>query len=381
MKKVNIVFLTILFLFINNAEAQKHILKSIEWKKKGVLPATNGHLLGFAGVVAGVSNDVFIVGGGANFPDSMPWLGGKKKYYDDLYVYKKNTQDSLVLFRSLKLPFPLGYAACVSTKNGIVVAGGENAEGIRGSVLLLQWDTATQEIITKYLPSLPYPVTGAGIAESNGIIYLAGGDMQQATSNHLWRLDLNNTDAEWKEMPSLPQPTSHAVFVVDATANALYLVGGRRKNEGKPSTLYNDVFAFDLQSMQWKKKRSLPYALSAGTGAVVGNNIVLFGGDTGETFHKTEEIILAIAHEKNDEKKRALMLEKIKLQSGHPGFCGKEWAYDVNKNQWKVVGCIPFDVPVTTVAVPWSGEVIIAGGEIRAGVRTTQFISAKMILQ
>lgn len=380
MKLSNIILLSIILFITKSASAQKDIVKPIEWKKTGSLPNTNGHPLGFAGVVAGVSNDVFIVGGGANFPDSMPWLGGKKKYYDDLYVYQKNSNDSMILFRSFKLPFPLGYAACISTDSGIVFAGGENENGISDKVLLLQWNKATQDVTTKYLPKLPYPLTGAGAAVHDNILYVAGGDRGSETSDHFYCLDLNSPEANWKELPALPHPASHFVFLYQENTNALYLVGGRKKNIGKPSTLYKGVYSYDLNGRQWENKHPLPYALSAGTGAVVNGNIILFGGDQGATFHKTEELIFAIAKERDESKKRYMMMEKMKVQSGHPGFCGSELAYNVNKNKWQQVGCIPFEVPVTTVAVPWKNEVIIAGGEIRAGVRTPQIISAKINL-
>lgn len=375
-----LLFITIILLLNKNATAQKDKVKLIEWKKIGLLPETNGHPLGFAGAVAGVSNNMFIVGGGANFPDTMPWLGGKKKYYDDLYVYQKNDNDSLVLFRSFKLPFPLGYAACVSSTKGIIFVGGENANGISDKVLLLQWNVATQDINTMYLPDLPYPLTGAGALVHDGILYVAGGDMGAETSKHFLSLNLNSANAEWKELAALQQPTSHAVFatVSDEGDDLLYLVGGRKKNPEAPSTLYKEVFAYDLKKDKWIKKHALPHVLSAGTGVAVGNKIILFGGDTGETFHKTEELIFAIAKEKNEDRKKQLTLEKIKVQSGHPGFCGTEWMYDSSTNRWSQAGCIPFDVPVTTVAVPWNHEVIIAGGEIRAGVRTPQILSAKI---
>jgi len=38
--------------------------------------------MGVAGPLAGVDRGMLLVGGGCNFPDSMPWAGGKKKYYN-----------------------------------------------------------------------------------------------------------------------------------------------------------------------------------------------------------------------------------------------------------------------------------------------------------
>ena len=41
---------------------------------------------GFAGGFAGVSHDALIFAGGANFPDAPPWDGGKKVWYDSIFV-------------------------------------------------------------------------------------------------------------------------------------------------------------------------------------------------------------------------------------------------------------------------------------------------------
>ncbi len=51
----------------------------IDWKELSSLNEINGKpSLGYAGPVTGIINNHLIIGGGANFPDSMPWLGGKK---------------------------------------------------------------------------------------------------------------------------------------------------------------------------------------------------------------------------------------------------------------------------------------------------------------
>jgi cyclically-permuted mutarotase family protein len=358
-------------------------VKSIQWNIAGVLPLTNGKALGFAGPVVGMNNDVLIVGGGSNFPDNMPWLRGKKKYYDDLFVFKKNINDSLALFKSFKLPFALAYSANVSTNKGVVVAGGENENGISKKVLMVQWNEATQNISIKNLPDLPFGVTNASAVVHNDKIYLAGGEMRNEVSNHFLSLNLNDLNAEWESLPSLPKPISNSVMVVQSNGlnDCIYIIGGRKKNADSTSDLYASNFQFDLKTNEWTEKRSLPYTLSAGTGVAVGlNSVLLFGGDNGATFHKTEEIILAINKEKDEAKKKQLAIEKIKVQATHPGFCKQVLLYDIKKDKWKAIGCIPYDSPVTTTAVKWNHEVIIPGGEIRAGVRTVQILSAKIIL-
>lgn len=369
--------------FITDASAQKSKV-TIDWNIAGALPSTSGKQLGFAGPVAGVGNNVLIVGGGSNFPDSMPWLGGKKKYYNDLYVFKKDNKDSLILFKSFKLPFPLAYSANCSSSRGIIVAGGENENGISNKVLLIQWIEARQNIRIKNLPDLPFEVTNASVVVRNEKVYLAGGEMTNEVSNHFLSLDLNNINAGWKNLPHLPKPVSHFVMTVQSNGkdDCIYVIGGRRKNADGPSDLYISNDQFDLKTNKWKEKKSLPYMLSAGTGVAFGtNSILLFGGDKGTTFHKTEELIFAISNEKDEAKKARLNAEKIKVQSTHPGFCRQVLLYNTKKDEWKTIGNIPFDSPATTTAVKWDNKIIIPGGEIRAGVRTTQILSAKIVVK
>lgn len=375
-------FLLLIMMLFTAAEAQKKETVAVNWRVAGELPATAGQKksLGLAGAFAGANNNVLLVGGGSNFPDSMPWLGGKKKYYDDVFVYRKNADDSLVLLNSFKLPFALAYAASCSTAQGVVVAGGEAEEGLSKKVLLLQWQTDSN-IHIENLPDLPFAVTNASILVRQQRIYLAGGETVSAVSDQFLSLDLENVARGWKALPSLPKPVSHAVMVVQSNGReeCIYLLGGRKKNAGGTSDLYASNWQFDFTKAKWTMKESLPYALSAGTGAAVADHaIVLFGGDSGETFHRTEELIAAIGKETNAEKKGALNEEKIKTQSTHPGFSRQVLLYDTEKNKWKAVGNIPFDTPVTATAVKWNNEVFIPGGEIRAGVRTPLILSAKI---
>ncbi len=368
----------------NPLHAQKDESFSLDWQKPGTLPETRGKLLGVAGPIAGVMNNVFVTGGGANFPEAMPWHGGAKVYYDDLFFYRKKENDSLVRFASAKLPFPLAYATCVSTDKGLVIAGGENDNGVSNKVLLLNWDNEQLRLTIRFLADLPIAVTSPSATVLGDIIYLAGGDEGTKATDQFIYLNLNKPEAKWQQLPPLRQPTSHAVLAAqhDGTTDCIYLIGGRKKNPENPSTLYETVFRFDFKTRIWQKMKSLDHPLSAGTGVAAGSHsILLFGGDTGETFHKTEELIFAIAKEKNDEQKRVLIEEKIKVQSGHPGFSNKILCYNTQTNTWKEMGEIPFDPPVTTVAIKWVNEVIIPGGEIRAGVRTPQIISAKITVK
>lgn len=374
---------TIPFILLSTTSIAQPKAENINWCVAATLPPATktDKQLGVAGPLAGVHNGVLMVGGGANFPQAMPWLGGKKMYYRDVYLFKKGAKGNLNFLQQVLLPEAVGYSANCSTPIGVVSAGGENEAGITNKVWLLQWNGTTLKI--EDLPPLPQGLTNAMLTYSDGCIYLAGGETAIEATRHFLYLDLNHLANGWLPLPQLPQPTTHGVLVVqeDGDGKSIYLLGGRSKTNSGISKLYNNVYAFNLAKKVWEEKASLPYALSAGTGAAaVKHSILLFGGDKGETFHQTEKLIAAINAEKDATKKKALNQQKIKLQSSHPGFSREVLTYDTQKNQWSKVGTIPYEAPVTTTAVKWDDAIYIPSGEVKAGVRTPQILKGEIKL-
>lgn len=368
--------------FLTSKAQQKEM--AIDWSVAAVLPPAAGAEIqpGVAGALAGVHNDVLLVGGGANFPDAMPWLGGKKKYYNDVFVFEKGAKGNLKVLQQAMLPQAIGYAASCTTPLGVVYAGGENAEGLSNNVWLLQWHK--KELVVSSLPSLPVAITNAAMAYSNNIVYLAGGETAADAVRQFLFLDLKDCAKGWQPLPQLPQPTSHAVLAVlgEGKNKNIYLLGGRSKTVSGISQLYNNVFVFDVAKGIWVERKPLPYALSAGTGIAAGKTFVLlFGGDRGETFNQTEKLIAAINAEKDPAIKEALNQQKIQLQAGHPGFSKDVLLYDTQSNEWTKLEPIPFEVAVTTTAVKWNNRVYIASGEIKAGVRTPQILFGSIHLK
>jgi N-acetylneuraminate epimerase len=370
-------------LFTLTTYAQKIHKGIMQWKIAAQLPATGGQskALGVAGPVTGIDHDALIVAGGSNFPDGLPWQNGKKQYYDEIHVYLKKGGQIKVNEKTFRLPVAIAYAAVCSTKFGVVYAGGENENGISDKVISLQWDSHLENIIVRHLPDLPLPLTNAAVAVSDNIVYLAGGETSTGVSANFFSLDLDSLSAGWKQLPVLPRPVSHTVMAIQSNGRfaGIYLLGGRRKNNNGISDLYKSVYEFDPGQDKWSEKAPLPYTLCAGTGIATGSGyILLFGGDTGERLHKVQTAMAGINAEADPGKKRAMIEEKNKLQSTHPGFSKKVLMYNTIADSWSTIGSIPFDAPVTTTACKWDGEVIIPCGEIRAGVRTPEILSCRL---
>ncbi|RPD45577.1 hypothetical protein [Paracnuella aquatica] len=376
-------FLILFLTMLTYATAQQTEAAPKQWHIAGTLPqgANGAPHLGLAGAVAGVHNGVLLVGGGANFPDATPWMGGAKKYHDDLFVYEQNSNGALQLIATEKLPHSLAYSANCTTPKGVVAVGGETGSALSRDVLLLRWDAAAKKASVDRLPLLPMALTNAAIASDGRNVYLAGGETATKALDLFLCLDLQDTASGWQTLPALPQPVSHGVLAVVPHQNSqqVFLLGGRKKNTSGISSLYASAFAFDVAKNVWQQKKELPFALSAGTGITTSSqSIWLIGGDKGETFHRAETLIAAIAQEQDAVKREALNQQKIAVQAGHPGFSNRMLHYDIAKDAWSEKDTIPFAVPVTTTAVRWNKQVLIVSGEIKAGVRTPNILAAKL---
>jgi cyclically-permuted mutarotase family protein len=379
----NLLFYLIGLFYISPISAQES--PTIKWSIAAELPPVNGLTKnpGLAGVIAGINRNLLLIGGGSNFTEGMPWQGGKKIYYDAIYILKQSYRDTFKWIKTgkLKLPQKVAYSVSVSIPGGIVCAGGENESGILKEVFLIQWNEKTGKVLFKNLPSLPIPLTNAAAVANGQIIYVAGGETLNAVSDRFFYLNLDEEHLKWNELPHIPVPISHAMMAMqtDGINNCIYLIGGRKKNPDGISDLYRSVWKFDLKKLIWTERDPLPYPLSAGCAVATGNNgIILMGGDTGKTFHAVEEINAKINAETDIAKREILNQQKINLQSNHPGFNKEILFYNTIKNEWDSLETFPFTPPATTIAVQWGHDVFIPGGEIKAGVRTAQIIRGKI---
>lgn len=358
-------------------------IDKIEWSVAATLPSADGvgEHQGVAGPVTGIISNRLLVAGGANFPDGMPWRGAKKVYYDEIYFFeKKNSQIVTATVSKQKLPQPVAYCANVMTPDGLVYLGGENEQGILDKVVLAKYKATSNEIDFSDLPSLPLPLTNLSAAYSNHIIYAGGGNSKDGNSNKFFSLDISMPGANWQALPDIPVKISFAVMAVQSNGdhNCIYLIGGRRKNSNGISDIFNTVYQFDIKDNQWKQKQSLPYSVSAGTGiANDSNHILLFGGDKGDTFSKEEKLSAAIRSERDEQKNKSLIKEKIALLEAHPGFTNDVLLYNTITDTWEKTNPLPSGSPVTTTAIKWGDDIIIPSGEIKAGVRTPNVLIGK----
>jgi cyclically-permuted mutarotase family protein len=360
--------------------AQEKKAYSIKWKLAAVLPATNNELRskGFAGVINGVSKNVLIVAGGANFPNGLPWEGGKKYYSNKIHVLQKK-EGKFIWNKNIKdtLPEPIAYCGNTSIENGIVYAGGENENGISNKAFIIKWESEKNEITIKPLPAMPLALTNVALTHIGNVVYAAGGDKINNSSGSFFSLNLNDKNPDWKLLPDLPIALANATLIAqeNGTEKNIYLIGGRTKTASGISELHYTTFAFELKKNEWKKCADISdgniFNLSAAAGVAIDKNYILIcGGDNGKIFHQIETYISQIARSKSEEEKEKLTEAKNNLSIHHNGFDKSLLLYNTTSNAWTKIGKYPFPAQVTTTAVMWGDKIVISNGEIKPGVRT-----------
>lgn len=318
--------------------------KSPAWKQLPSLPDP----LGVAGPFAGVSGGALLVAGGANFPDKMPWEGGKKVWHDRVWVLEKPDG----AWRDAgALPGPLGYGVSATWRDGVICAGGSDAERHHREVFRLVWKS--EKLTTEPLPPLPIALSGASGALAGDVLYVAGGSAEpgeQSATNRAFALDLAAEKPAWRELP--PLPGKPRLFAAGAAhGGAFYVLGGAAlepKADGKIARVYlHDAWSYSAEG-GWKRLADLPRpSVAAPSPApVVGGRILLVAGDDGSRagFQPVEK---------------------------HPGFAKGILAYDIAGDRWSEAG----ETPAPRATVPcaeWRGMFVIPSGEARPGVRSPE---------
>lgn len=368
-------------MFTHNLYAQVRF--ELKWDQAITLPVQGGRneSLGFAGMYAGEHKGVIILAGGANFPDGLPWEGGEKRWWDEIYVLQ-SSDDGFEWNEKVKahLPENLGYGATVSTPDGVLIIGGENASGPKKSVYLLSWNHAIQEVeVTKY-PDLPIPLSFSSAAIIGSKVYLAGGESIQ-TSGDFWVLELNDSSYIWERLPSWPGAArSNAALIAmsNGSEEKLYLIGGRKKTDSGVSDLFSDVFLYEPSRNTWSKEgyildsvgKHLTLSAFAAT-SVDSAHILVFGGVTGENYSWLEKTASKLADTNlNSLQRKELIERRNKLLNNHPGFSNSVLAYHIVTKKWTTLGPLTFDSPVNTMAVRYKGYIFIPSGEIFPGIRS-----------
>ncbi|MDR0575893.1 MAG: sodium/solute symporter [Tannerella sp.] len=330
----------------------------IKWDNTLMLPAVNGHdHPGLAGAYSGFINDVLIIGGGANFPDAMPWEGGKKVWSHT--IYSINIKDKNRQWNVSENTFPraLAYGVPIQLNEGILCIGGCDSSQCYNDVFEIKMSDGKIYVVSGEWPPLPVPLANMTGVLSGDKIYIAGGQesmTRQEAAKHFLMLDISNKSKGWVELPSWPgEARGYAVSAAqsDGFDNCIYLFSGRDyKNDGYLKIL-SDGYCYNPRLNTWKQLEG-SFPVMAGTAIpIAANHIALFGGST----------------------------QTLPGSYDHPGFDPTMRLYHTVTNTLVEKETVPYPVPVTTNALRKGNTFYIASGEIKPGIRTPHLLTGELI--
>lgn len=329
---------------------------SLLWQPLPDLPDSPG----VAGPFVGVSGGALVVAGGTNFAE--PVWESEKTWHDKIYVLsRKNHRHEW--HDGGKLPRPLAGGAMVSLPEGVLCIGGCDKEKVYGDVFLLRWDPASEQMTKVDFPALPNPCCYGGAAVVGSLVYLVGGQSGLGLDSahaEVWVLDLglrdNAEEFVWRQQDDFPGGPRilHAVVAQYSRGEkCLYLMGGRREEEGKVIFL-TDAWMHNRMG-KWSQRADMPRAATAAPAVAVGrDNIYLLGGDEGTHYDRTNE-----------------------LRDKHPGFSREALVYITVEDRWESAGEMPVS-QLATNAVIWDGKMVVASGETQPRVRSPKVWSVRV---
>lgn len=316
--------------------------REMRWRDLPPLPVA------IAGQFVGADRERLLVAGGTAWTKA-PWDGGQKIWTDRVQMLTPGASRWREVGR---LPKPLAYGATLSTPEGMILIGGQTANETSASVFRLR--IQDDQLVIASLPDLPTALTNHGAALLNGIVYVIGG---QTTTNALsasgavWTLDLKHSQAGWKRVADLPG-AGRILPVVAADGEAVYVLSGAelyRGEDGSTKRRYlSDVYRCKAGE-GWRRMKDLDSPVVAASALHLKDDLLIFSGDDGAHASRV-----------------------LELKDNHPGFLRTVLAYRVGN--LKVVGAMPLSL-VTTGAVIWQKQIVIAGGEDRPGHRSARVIA------
>lgn len=315
------------------------------WNEAKDLPVKKG----LSNAITGVSNGALIVAGGSNFNQPIQ-QGGQKHVYDQIYV--STDAREMNWKHAGNLPVPLANAAVVSLNEGLLVIGGTDGQKPSDRVFLLRWNLEHQKVeIDSSFAKLPIPLASLSGAKIGNSIFIAGGqNSDNKAQQTFYSLELgeggSNANQQWKSLPAWPGAARFGATMIaqsNGEYNCLYLIGGK----GTDSYL-KDAFLYDPIQEKWMSIAPLPTpALFSPSISLGQTHIVMFSGSDG---HDADKAIFF--------KDEYHMMKDV-------------MAYHTITNTWIKLENIPTGVAGAT-AVRWNNKVMLVGGELRPGVRTSQ---------
>lgn len=305
---------------------------------------------GVSAPFCGFIGHVAIVAGGANFPDRPLLEGGSKRVYNDIWAYAGSGWERIGF-----LPDSVAYGATFPVPEGLVLAGGQVDGKPSDKVYLLRLDEGFKAVLDT-LPSLPVPAAEAGWSVYDGHLLIAASGSVCCCAVG---------DYEWRELAAMPEPLVQPVLY--ACDKGIFLWGGFN-----PQTLevcpQGWMLSRDDPDAGWQPAPGVPDCgtfVGATAAVLPDGRLVVAGGVNRDIFaralHNTPEDRIPYLSKEPAE---------YRFRSSVYVFDGACWSEALQDGAFALAG--------PGVAAAADGTLLIAGGEVKPGVRSPKIFSIKL---
>ena len=344
-------------------------VSKILWECAGDLAPQEGMETnkGTAGMLCGVSNGYVVVGGGANFPEEGPALGGTKKSYPDIYVLKQE-DGQLVEVNHMTLDYEISYGASITTDDGIYYVGGSTAKGKGNQVLLVNADDAGK-ITVDTVGELPFTFSDGFAALKDDVLYVGAGKMDGQATNRVFALDLNTKKTT--ELAAMPNEATRTQCVSQLLGDSIYVFSGGDQ------VAYTDGYRYSIEENKWEQISDVQVGnekislLGANSVKLNEHSMLVVGGFNKDVYDNA----VAQMAELKDEELQQFKLNYFGADPSELQWNRKVLIYDADADTWTSIGEVPFDAPCGEALVLDGDRIYSINGEIKPGTRTKHMYS------
>lgn len=334
----------------------------------------DGFIFGLSGALTGIIGGDLIIAGGCNFPENPLSSESQKRFYKGIYKLYDDGEGGWKVERIGTLPQPMAYAAVVTTPEGMIVIGGSNATDSFSNVYLLTSQDQNVEIST--LPSLTFKMDNSYATYQNGIIYVAGGNINGQPSNRFFSLDINKPGENWKELKPFPgNPRVQPILANGKSSDGkdyIYIWGGfAGKGENREASLNTDGLRYDIKRKSWNSietpKDDRGEEISTGGGASVvlpDGRIIVIGGVNKDIF------LSALRNQPPD-----YLSHPVEWYRFNPYVL----VFNPKTEQWSIAEVTNETARAGAGLVATdNNEIIVVGGEIKPRIRTSNIYKMRI---
>ena len=344
-------------------------VSKILWECAGDLAPQEGMETnkGTAGMLCGVSNGYVVVGGGANFPEEGPALGGTKKSYPDIYVLKQE-DGQLVEVNHMTLDYEISYGASITTDDGIYYVGGSTAKGKGNQVLLVNADDAGK-ITVDTVGELPFTFSDGFAALKDDVLYVGAGKMDGQATNRVFALDLNTKKTT--ELAAMPNEATRTQCVSQLLGDSIYVFSGGDQ------VAYTDGYRYSIEENKWEQVSDVQVGnekislLGANSVKLNKHSMLVVGGFNKDVYDNA----VAQMAELKDEELQQFKLNYFGADPSELQWNRKVLIYDADADTWTSIGEVPFDAPCGEALVLDGDRIYSINGEIKPGTRIKHMYS------